>query len=283
MARTPLILSGFGLLLLSAPATGGTFQSGITDARIVIDDSLVVEDPQEDTFPGSSVTHNLGGFGLAGAYSQLFDGAPADHEIGALINYDTDFTGSVRARSFSLFSQNFEVSDTDPGRSGPALLGATFDLDWSSRYIGDPTGGAFIYVDFFAFDADRNVSGVLGGFSCGASFGSDPSCSGTANFDLSQVDIDLVTGGYDVTGNAYLEFSGGQLNSSLNFFGPAFSNELIIQNGRAGQYADLGQGNTLSWSLMSNESSVTVMPLVPEPGTAALLALGLLGLRVCAR
>ena len=59
---------------------------------------------------------------------------------------------------------------------------------------------------------------------------------------------------------------------------------MTIQNGRlAGQYADLGQGNTLSWSLMSNESSVTVTPVVPEPGTAALLALGLLGLRSCAR
>ncbi len=109
----------------------------------------------------------------------------------------------MTARSFSLFNQKFELSDTISGRSGPALLGAVFDLDWSSRYA--------------------------------------------------------------------------------DFFGPGFANNLNIQNGLAGQYADLGQGNTLSCSLGSLESSITVTPLVPDPGTAVLLAFGLLGLSRHAR
>jgi hypothetical protein len=281
VARAPLILSGLVLLLLSTPA-GATLQYGFTDARIQINGAIVDQDPQYGTLAQSSATDTLGGLNLAGAYSQLFAGAPADHEIGAQITYNADFTGLVVARSYSEFNQRFQLT-SDPGDSGAALLRAAFDLDWNARYFGDPIGDVSIGLDFVSFDENRNPQAFLGGFSCGAQLGGTPSCSGTPNFDLSEVEVDLVTGGYDVTGNAYLTFTAGQVNSSLNFFGPGFANQLTISNGRAGQYADLGQGNTLSWSLVSLESGVTVTALVPEPGTAALLALGLLGLSACAR
>jgi len=282
VARTPLILSGLSLLLLSAPA-GGTYQYGFTDARIEINGAIVDQDPQEGTFPESSATHDLGGFGLAGAYSDLASGVPASHEIGARIEYDLNLSGSVTARSYSEFNQRYELTDIDLDRTGTASLGAIFELDWSSRYAGDPTGTGFIFVDLFAFDDDRNISRVLGSFQCGAALDGTPSCSGTSNVFLDEVDITMVAAGYNVTGTAFLAFDGGDVNSTENYFGPGFANQLTIQNGLAGQYADLGQGNTLSWSLISNEGSVTVTALVPEPGTAALLAFGLLGLRIYAR
>jgi hypothetical protein len=282
VARTLLFLSGLGLLLLSVPA-GATYQYGFTDARIEINGAIVDQDPQEDTFPESSATHNLGSAGQANAHGQLFAGVPASHEIEAYIEYDLNLSGSVTARSYSEFNQRYELTDIDLDRTGTASLGAVFELDWNLRYAGDPTGSGFIFVDFFAFDENRNVSSVLGSFQCGAMLGGTPGCSGTSNVFLDEVDITTVAAGYDVTGTAFLAFDGGDVNSTENFFGPGFANQLTIQNGLAGQYADLGQGNELSWSLISNEGSVTVTPLVPEPGTAALLAFGLLGLRVYAR
>lgn len=145
-----------------------------------------------------------------------------------------------------------------------AALGA---LGWLATAA--PAGASFWRYDANAFPVE-----FLGDFSCSASSAQlMPQCSSSAglvpSFSITDTGVS-----YTVSGDATLDFNGGMINRDDNYYGAQFFNQLDLADGMAGDFAELGSGNALAWSLESPESTVTVSA-VPEPEVAALLALGL--------
>lgn len=274
-ARASLAWLASLALLAMAPPAGATV--GSTDVRLFINFMLEEEDPQSGPAPLSSFAQSdLGSVGTSLAFSEILGGRiPPSLQLGASIDLTSDTQDDFTARSFGEYVQRWGFFDLDPGRTGSLDLKLTFDYEWDFRADAQGSYTGAIGASFWRYDANAFPVQFLGDFSCSASSAQlMPQCSSSGgavpSFSITDTGVS-----YAVSGDGSIDFNGGMINRDDNYFGVQFFNQLDLADGMAGDFAELGSGNTLAWSLESPESTVTVTA-VPEPAAAALVTLGLL-------
>lgn len=254
-----------------------------SDAQLRVDGALVWEDPQTGNDPSSDSGEFVADFGTLRAFASYDLALGYGVQFtGAEIAYDDDSTGTLAAQSFTSGFQQFRFTDDDATRTGAIDLTLRYEVDWDLEQVGGTNGFANAFVNFNRYDRDGNFLDGFGGFGCSASNAGTPLCSSFSGFDVGGLNVAHVGSSYRITGFATLQITAGWANSDENYFGSEFGTSVSLGGGDADDRLVYGKGNRIDWTLESEESTATVTA-IPEPGTAALVVLGLAGLAAVGR